>query len=64
MVVDLYIKNFFYGLFYRLDPGVTELHYLSGICKNNMIVLSVKIGLLILSMIRSKLMASNQLTFQ
>ena len=54
MLVDINIKNFFYGLFNLLDSGIAEFLYFTAIGKNYMVVLVVKIRFLILSLSSSK----------
>ena len=60
MVVYFNIENFFDCFFYVLDSGITKFLYFSGVCKDDMIMLAVKIRLFILRLIFSKLMFSNQ----
>ena len=60
MVVYFDIKYFFYRFFYLLNSRVTKLFNLSCISIDKMIVLMIKIGFFILSLIFAKLVFSNQ----
>lgn len=64
MIGDLDVENFFYGLFDRLDTGVTEFHNFPGIGKNYVVVLPVEIGFFILGLILAKLVFSHKFAFQ
>ena len=60
MVVDINIENFFNGFFDVLYSGITKFFDFSGVGKNNMVVLAIKIGFFVLSLVFSKLVFSNQ----
>ena len=63
MIVDFDIKNFLYCFFYILNSGVTKLLNLAGVGENDMIVLTIKIGLFVLRLVFPKLVFSHQSTF-
>src|SRR5690606_32589093 len=63
MVIYLDIKNLFDGFFYGLYPGIAKLHHFAGIRKYHMIVLSVKIGFLVLCLIFAKLVFAYKFAF-
>lgn len=58
------IKNFFYGFFYRLDPRIAELNDLTGIGKNDVVMLPVEVRFFIMSLVLAELVLSNQSTLQ
>src|SRR5690606_27701421 len=60
MTVNLNAKNFFDGSFDRLNSRVTKLNDFTGIGKDNMVVLTGKITLFVMSLLFSKLMFTNQ----
>lgn len=64
MFRNINIKYFFYRLFYALYPWIAKFDHFSCVCKDNMIVLPVKIGFFILGLILAKLMFSYQSTIQ
>ena len=63
MIVDFDIKDFLYCFFYILNSGVTELLNLARVSENDMIVLTIKIGLFVLRLVFPKLVFSHQSTF-
>lgn len=64
MGADFYVKHLFNSLFNGLDPGIAEFNDFSRICKNDMIMIAVKIRFLVLCLVISKLVFSNQSAFQ
>lgn len=64
MVVYFNIEDFFDCFFYVLNSGITKFFYFTRIRKDDVVVLTVKIGLFILRLVFPKLMLSNQSTFQ
>lgn len=64
MIVNLDIKNLLYCLFDRLYPGITEFHNLPRVCQDHMIVLPVKIGFLILSLVFTELVFAHKFALQ
>ena len=64
MGADLNVKHLFNSLFNGLDPGITEFNDFSRICKNDMVMVAVKIRFLVLCLVISKLVLSHQPAFQ
>ena len=64
MVVNADAENFLDGLLYRLNSRIAKFDYFPGVAHDNVIVLFVEIGFLIMSLILAKLMASHQTAFQ
>lgn len=63
MIVDFDIKDFLYCFFYILNSRVTELLNLARVGENDMVVLTIKIGLFVLRLVFPKLVFSHQSTF-
>ncbi len=64
MVGYFYIENFFNRLFDGLDPGIAKLYHFPCIGEDHMVMLPVKIGFLVLSLVFTKLMLAHQFAFQ
>ena len=62
MVVNLDAEYFFDGFFDGLYSWVTKFNHFTGIGHDNMIVLLVEIGLLVMRLVLSKLVLANQTT--
>lgn len=64
MVVYFNIEYFFDCFFYVLNSGITKFFYFTRICKDDVVVLTVKIRLFILRLVFAKLVFPDQSTFQ
>lgn len=58
------VEDFFNGLFDGLNTWITKFNYLTGIGKDHMIMIAVKIGFLVLSLIVPKLVLTHQPAFK
>ena len=63
MVVYFNIEDFFDCFFYVLNSRITKFFYFTRICKDDVVVLTVKIGFFVLCLVFAKLMFSDQSTF-
>lgn len=63
VVLNIDIKNLFYGLLDRLDSRVAEFNNLTRISQDDVIVIPVKVRFFVLGLVLAKLMLSNQGTF-
>ena len=59
MVVYFNIEDFFDCFFYVLNSGITKFFNFTRICKDDVVVLTVKIGLFVLRLIFAKLVFSD-----
>ena len=64
MIVDLNVENLLNGPFDILDPGVAEFDYFTCVGQDHVIVLLVEEGLLVMGLILTELMPSNQSTIE
>ena len=64
MVVYFNIEYFFDCFFNVLDSGITKFLHLSGICEDDMVMLTIKIGLFVLGLVFAKLVFSHQSALQ
>src|SRR5690606_38823667 len=64
MIVNTHPEYFFNRFFIGLYPRVVKLNYLACISKNKVVVLFVRIGYYIVSLILPELMTPHQTTFE
>ncbi len=64
VIVNLDVENLLNGFLYGFYPGIAELHHLSGISQDDMIVLPVKVRFLVLGLVLSELVFAHQFAFQ
>lgn len=64
MIMNVDVKDVFYGFFNGLYPGIAKFNNLPGIRENYMIVLPVKIRFFVLRQVLSELVFSHQSAFK